>query len=533
MNCEHAQQEILLADDPGAVAATRPEIAEHVKGCAECAALAEKLAKLELAAQALPVKGMERPLPIMAERIANEAATSRIGYGQGAKVRQEPGWGAGRWRRVLRGAVAAATIIVAGLIALTMMTSTRTARADAVFKDLVEWNVRISQADAASRSRVYQAELAAMQKEVALLTGDDKKIANQLLSNAESMVSGNDPITEARHFGEIAAQFEQRETSLADQAAAARLRDLREYLAKQGIQNEINRVNSTSLTPEQQSALDNLRQQIQHHVPQQSASAGPMLTPMPRIPAGGGGIIHVRPATVNNVAPPVNPMHDFVPPAPFRWSQGTTSVIVTLPGKPANNGTQTPASAKPSTLPANEQNGGLASGGKGGTASDNANELLNLPPITQAAGGAGGSGGGITRGKLGDLPDMSDFESAPAAGKGSQPSVAEDWGWGTKGSDVLNGSLPGWMKCDNHTNVADMIPVSDGGLNDDTPASGPDGSPLTAHGRHGTSSIGFLDFAGTTGTAAVGAISGAPEPAAGVLLGLGTALLLRRRKSAK
>ncbi len=76
MNCEQAQQEILMADDPGA-AAVRPDIAGHVRECAQCAALVGQLTKLEVAAKSLPVEGAsaERPLPIVMERIV--AAGSR------------------------------------------------------------------------------------------------------------------------------------------------------------------------------------------------------------------------------------------------------------------------------------------------------------------------------------------------------------------------------------------------------------------------------------------------------------------------
>src|SRR5258706_16459969 len=76
MNCEQAQEEILLTDEPAALlAGGDSELGRHVVGCAVCWAFVERLVRLEAMAEQLPLPAnsdvaREQVLENLRERMA-------------------------------------------------------------------------------------------------------------------------------------------------------------------------------------------------------------------------------------------------------------------------------------------------------------------------------------------------------------------------------------------------------------------------------------------------------------------------------
>ncbi len=454
-----------------------------------------------------------------------------------------------------------------------MVTSTKPARAETVLGDLVAWNLQISQShDPAARNKLYGDRLAEMKQEIesGVLGVADKLLAQNLLNDAALMAKDNDPVSQTTHFVDIAQQLKAHEKGLSDQAAAAQTEALINNVVTQGLEPAMKQVDVQGLTPEQRAIFEAAQKLSQPHLAPTGlpgtnpAALAPYLIPE----SGGAGTVQIIGGTNHGPAglplPAVSPLRSLLPATPFAWTPAPSGVVVVM--GPASASTSAgasdphggskssgaPAPASPPTsptssspaapsLPSSGGNGGVADGTTdGGTmpgGAKNDGSCNGLPAITQGAAGPSPGGG------LGDLSDPSDLASGDAGvadpGRHSHQDGEVDWGWGSRHSGDANGSLPAWMM-DNGTagagsphgnqgqGVADQMPV-DSSDNCNVPLA-PDGSPLFNYGRHSQATSGFVDFDGSgAGAAETGAVA-SPEPAAGLLLGLGAISLLRRRK---
>jgi hypothetical protein len=187
MNCEQAQEAILLAEDPA-----HPQDAElgrHVMGCAVCGMFADRLAGLERAAAQLP-------MPASSEQ-AKQSVIANVRSKLMAPRRQlflRPAW---------IGAVAASLVIAIGLSAWLWP---REAPASVV-EQLIDWDVALADAQAPQeREQLYTNQAATLRTAVqrASLNDEDRQLATTLLENAAWLSRNNDPVERTEKFCDLA-----------------------------------------------------------------------------------------------------------------------------------------------------------------------------------------------------------------------------------------------------------------------------------------------------------------------------------------
>jgi hypothetical protein len=504
MNCEQAQQEILMADDP---AALPPAIAAHVRDCAQCGKLAAQLTSLAAAANSLPVEGSMAggPSPLVMERIVQAAKSGGSG-GRGAGGAGNSGC----LRRITRGAVAAAIVITFGLIAFTMMTNSRSARADGVFRDLVRWNLDISQASPAERAQVYEQRRAAMEKEVQSLSSGDLAVARRLLDKAAILARSPQPVSDVEQFVDIANALKEMEGRSA-RPAAAEFNSLYRDAVHQGIEPLLNKVDVQKLADDAaRRNFERVKTEAQRHLVPATVPAAP-----------GGAWLPMRGGRRSDdlAAPPIpDNIRDFAPVSPFMLRPPTLTVT---PSGNRGKGADKPLPTSPAEIA-----GGATPGNTpGGSAGGNGNS--GNAPITQGTTGPG------SKKWFDEINCPDEFNSgSPGSAPHHRREFDPDWDWNIW-RNYADGNLPGWMKNEwgddgdgRHVGDWQLVPDEELGDLDLVPA--PDGSLISDPIKRPGVLPGFIDFGGIPGSSMP--IGSTPEPAAGLLLGIGAGLFMLRRK---
>jgi hypothetical protein len=199
MNCEHAQEAILLSDNPAAIlSAADSELGRHVAECAVCQAFLQRLARMEMMAGRLG-------LPANSEAARAEVL---------ANVRQHVQKPERRLllRPVWISAVAAVLIVGIGVgiwIQKTYMTPPpqQMAQGPAVMDQLLDWDLALADAEAPKeRQELYTAQAANLQTAVqaASLNDEDRRFATTLLENGAWLSRNHDPVERTEKFCDLA-----------------------------------------------------------------------------------------------------------------------------------------------------------------------------------------------------------------------------------------------------------------------------------------------------------------------------------------
>lgn len=199
MNCEQAQEAILLSDNPAAILSpVDSDLGRHLAGCAVCQAFVQRLMRLET---------MTGQLGLPAN---SEAARSEVL----ANVRQRV---QAPRRRMFIGPVwisAVAAVLVVGIgvgiwIQKTFMTppQQQVAQGPAVMDQLLDWDLALADAEAPQeRQELYSAQAATLQTAVqaASLNDEDRRFATTLLENGAWLSRNHDPVERTEKFCDLA-----------------------------------------------------------------------------------------------------------------------------------------------------------------------------------------------------------------------------------------------------------------------------------------------------------------------------------------
>jgi hypothetical protein len=195
MNCEQAQEEILLADDPAALlaAGSHSESGRHAMECAVCRAFTERLVRLEGAVAGLP-------MPVGSED-ARQAVLAGVRSKTLAPRRQmflRPAW---------ISAVAAVLVIGIGVAMWLKPVPAPTPQSPVVMDQLIDWDLALADAEAPQeRAALYASQAATLQTAVqqASLNDEDRQFATTLLENGAWLSDHHDPVERTEKFCDLA-----------------------------------------------------------------------------------------------------------------------------------------------------------------------------------------------------------------------------------------------------------------------------------------------------------------------------------------
>jgi hypothetical protein len=185
--CDTVRTELLEEAD---LAAVRGVYAAHLGQCAECAALAAKIARLELTVKAMPTP---------AEALNGRAAfiDAHTVHARATSTR----------RRVLAWSIATAAALLIGISTLMLMPSAPVAAAPSTIEKLIDWNVKLGEADLAERESIYRASAEPLRTDSQALAESERGLAERLLAHGAWLVENDDPLDEAERFQEIAERM--------------------------------------------------------------------------------------------------------------------------------------------------------------------------------------------------------------------------------------------------------------------------------------------------------------------------------------
>lgn len=197
MNCRQVQDRLLEAEDPRPDSCGATAIAGHLKSCDACRAFADRLVELEEAWRSLPeAAAAERAKAAFLERLDARAAPIT-----------PPPRPISRRRALRWCATAAASLLAAGAGAWLLLTQREARAADDLLDRLVDWNLRLTQAQSeAERSRLYheQAERLRSALDGANLAADQAALAEDFWRNGAWLVAHCDAVAEADRFDSLA-----------------------------------------------------------------------------------------------------------------------------------------------------------------------------------------------------------------------------------------------------------------------------------------------------------------------------------------
>jgi hypothetical protein len=249
MNCDAARDRLLLSDDPA-----RPDavLAEHLAACPACRAAADELGGLEAAIRAYPT-----PPSVLARRDA---------FLDGLPSTSP------RPARVRHVAAAFAALAACVVVAVAAMAVLRPAQPDTptvaqadptVVEDLVEWNLKLSEADVpADRERLVRDRLPDLQAAVesAPLSADDRALADQLLAQGRKLGTAADPVDEAEAFHLLAdTLLVKLDTSADDPVRSVTLAKMYSDVVDRGVDRNLERAERQALRAEKQARVQELR----------------------------------------------------------------------------------------------------------------------------------------------------------------------------------------------------------------------------------------------------------------------------------
>jgi hypothetical protein len=252
MFCDTARARLLTADDPA-----RPDadLAAHLAACAGCRTLAADLAGLEAAVRSYPT-----PTAAIARRDAFLTTLAPT-----------PHWHL-RFRHIAATVAALAAAVVLAVVTVALLRPTPSpdgqpqmvAQADpAVVADLVEWNLKLTEAEhPAEREKLVQ-QMAEFQAAVnkARLTPEERAFAEQLLVYGRKLGDGSDAVDEAEGFHALADTLLIRLDATTDQPAKAEtFARLYSQVVDRGVDRNLKRAERQELKAEKQARIQELRQ---------------------------------------------------------------------------------------------------------------------------------------------------------------------------------------------------------------------------------------------------------------------------------
>ena len=180
----------------------------HLKRCAACAKIARQLYKLEEGWRNQPVpEGCDQAKAAFLEKLSTleqpekrEKPARREKRVKPAKLKPT----ARRWSP-LRWAAAAAVLLIGISGWLFWPAPSRAASSDVVDR-LIDWNVKMTNAEAKDRKQLLQEHEANFQKDLqtAALSAEERELAEELFKSGRELASTDDPIVEAEVVKRIA-----------------------------------------------------------------------------------------------------------------------------------------------------------------------------------------------------------------------------------------------------------------------------------------------------------------------------------------
>jgi hypothetical protein len=253
MDCTQAQHELLAADDlaSGSLSA---DLADHLKSCAACAEMVARIRSVESAARDLPIVNSPHIRDAFLKSLWRSPATANK-KALGLHF---------NWRAM---SAAAVLILAIGSVfwLLRSKESNRPIAADNTVDHLLDWNLKIADADSAeTRANLFNAQFTTFKTQIdqIALPADQEQIAVKLLENGSWLSSHPDPLAGAEHFDEVA-------NLVLDQLHAATTKDepktverlSKQYnrLATHGFGPQLKRARTTHLDkPERKKRYDRL-----------------------------------------------------------------------------------------------------------------------------------------------------------------------------------------------------------------------------------------------------------------------------------
>jgi hypothetical protein len=195
MNCERAQEILLLSDDPAGEVGRDAALAQHVGGCADCQSLVARLGRIEAVAAAFPpvtegsAEGKARTL----ERVRATERTPSPTLWLRRRIFLRP---------AVIGAVAAALLVGVGITAW-MWPAAREARQQAVVEELIDFDQALAEASPQERARMYaeQAPVLRSAVERARLSDEERRLAKSVLET--SATAPTDPVAQAERLNDL------------------------------------------------------------------------------------------------------------------------------------------------------------------------------------------------------------------------------------------------------------------------------------------------------------------------------------------
>lgn len=185
MNCAAAQTIILNAERPVELPSEGGELGEHLASCAQCAAMLQRLIKLEAAAATMPLPAAQQ---------AKEQTKARLCELPARRFVLRPAW---------IGAVAALLVVGIGLgIYLGSMSSEH----PAVVDQLIDLDLELASVQQQQRQALYERHAPGLEKVVKTtrMSEEDRQLAMALLRNGQWLTGNADPLEQAERFSDIA-----------------------------------------------------------------------------------------------------------------------------------------------------------------------------------------------------------------------------------------------------------------------------------------------------------------------------------------
>lgn len=200
MNCREIQDWV-LEFGPAAPEGVPAEVAEHLRTCARCGALAAEIATVEQAVRDLPVpEEGDAANQRFLQRIQTEEARPKARIG---------GRIVGRVFRWQYAAAAAAMVLLAAAAGLWVLVGWQDgdAQAATVVDRLVDWNLELaSRGTIEERKDLYAAQAGQLQELVdkTVPTTEDGALARTLLRSGAGFCGSSDPLADAEIFCSVA-----------------------------------------------------------------------------------------------------------------------------------------------------------------------------------------------------------------------------------------------------------------------------------------------------------------------------------------
>jgi hypothetical protein len=216
MDCRQAKDWLLDAEFPWPESPESVDVARHLERCDACRLVARQLNALEETWRTIP-------LPPAAERAKAEflarlpdlelAAMSEEQSDPVASASRAQGRPTGRLSRrswLLGGATAVAGCVAVGAGLWTVLGTTDAQASDALLADLVDWNLRLTEAQSEDDRRQLFAEGATRLRSAVNETrqsDEQTELGNALLENGTWLGTHHDPVTEAARFDGLAERL--------------------------------------------------------------------------------------------------------------------------------------------------------------------------------------------------------------------------------------------------------------------------------------------------------------------------------------